>query len=230
MKKILVVDVGGSNVKMMISREEKRRKFPSGPRLTPPEAIEQIRETTRDWSYEAVALGVPAPVRNGQIASDPKHLGKGWAGFDFGKALGKPARVINDASLQALGSYHGDGRMLFLGLGTGLGSALVLENQVLPLELGDLPFADDDIIERQLGDAGLKKMGKKDWQRETLWALKLLRQALIADYVVLGGGNAKLIEKLPDGFELGHNRNVYPGGLRLWETDPETKEPRWRIW
>ncbi len=229
MKKILVVDVGGSNVKMMISPEEKRRKFPSGPKLTPEAAVEQIKQATEDWEFEAVAVGFPAPVKKGKIADDPKHLGKGWAGFDFGKALGKPARVINDASLQALGSYHAGGRMLFLGLGTGLGSALVWQDHVLPLELGDLPFVEDDIIERQLGDEGLKELGKKEWQRETLWAIKLLKQALIADYVVLGGGNAKLIEKLPDGFELGYNRNAYPGGVRLWETNGETNEPRWRI-
>jgi polyphosphate glucokinase len=229
MKKILVVDVGGSNVKMMISPEEKRRKFPSGPKLTPEAAVEQIKQATKDWEFEAVAVGFPAPVKKGKIADDPKHLGKGWAGFDFGKALGKPARVINDASLQALGSYHAGGRMLFLGLGTGLGSALVWQDHVLPLELGDLPFVEDDIIERQLGDEGLKELGKKEWQRETLWAIKLLKQALIADYVVLGGGNAKLIEKLPDGFELGYNRNAYPGGVRLWETNGETNEPRWRI-
>jgi len=208
MKKILVVDVGGSNVKMMISLEDKRRKFPSGPKLTPEDAVEQIKQATKDWEFEAVAVGFPAPVIKGKIADDPKHLGKGWAGFDFGKALGKPARVINDASLQALGSYHAGGRMLFLGLGTGLGSALVWQDHVLPLELGDLPFVENDIIERQLGDEGLKELGKKEWQRETLWAIKLLKQALIADYVVLGGGNAKLIEKLPDGFELGHNRNA----------------------
>jgi len=229
MKKILVVDVGGSNVKMMISLEDKRRKFPSGPKLTPEDAVEQIKQATKDWEFEAVAVGFPAPVIKGKIADDPKHLGKGWAGFDFGKALGKPARVINDASLQALGSYHAGGRMLFLGLGTGLGSALVWQDHVLPLELGDLPFVENDIIERQLGDEGLKELGKKEWQRETLWATKLLKQALIADYVVLGGGNAKLIEKLPDGFELGHNRNAYPGGVRLWETRAETNEPRWCI-
>jgi polyphosphate glucokinase len=228
MKKILVIDVGGSNVKMMISQEEKRRKFPSGPKLEPKEAIAQIKESTGDWSYEAVAIGFPAPVRDGKIMTDPKHLGKGWAGFDFAKAFGKPVRVINDAALQALGSYRGGGRMLFLGLGTGLGSALVWKEHVLPLELGDLPFG-DGIIEDWLGDEGMQQLGKKEWQRETLHAIEHLKLALIADYVVLGGGNAKILEKLPDGFELGHNRNAYPGGIRLWETDPETKRPRWSI-
>ncbi len=229
MKNVLVVDVGGSSVKMMISEEEKRRKFESGPKLTPEEAAREIKKATGDWDFDAVSIGVPAPVREGRITKDPKHLGKNWLGFDFAKALGKPVRMINDAALQALGSYRGDGRMLFLGLGTGLGSALVWQDHVLPLELGDLPYIDDGIIEEQLGDEGLKEMGKKEWQRETVRAIKLLKQAFIADYVVLGGGNAKLIEKLPDGFELGYNRNAYPGGVRLWETDSETKRPRWHV-
>src|SRR6266850_5761197 len=229
MKKILVVDIGGSNVKLMISQEEKRRKFKSGPKLTPNEAVEQIRNETSDWDFEAVSVGFPAPVRDGKIVHDPKHLGKNWAGFDFAKALGKPVRIINDAALQALGSYRGEGRMLFLGLGTGLGSALVWKDHVLSLELGDLPYIDDGIIEDQLGDEGLQELGKKTWEREAVRAIKLLKQAFIADYVVLGGGNARSIEKLPDGVELGHNRNAYLGGVRLWETDPETKRPRWRI-
>lgn len=229
MKNILVIDVGGSSVKMMISADEKRRKFPSGPKLGPKEAVEQIKEATSDWNYDAVSIGFPAPVRDGRIVHDPKHLGKNWAEFDFAKALGKPARVINDAALQALGSYHGGGRMLFLGLGTGLGSALVWQDHLLPLELGDLPYVDDGIIENQLGDEGLNELGRKEWQRDTVRVIKLLKQAFIADYVTLGGGNAKLIEKLPDGFELGYNRNAYPGGVRLWENDPKTNKPRWQI-
>ena len=229
MKKILVIDVGGSNVKMMISQEEKRRKFPSGPKLGPAEAVEQIKEAAHDWEFEAISIGFPAPVREGKILHDPKHLGKEWTGFDFAKALGKPVRIINDAALQAVGSYRGGGRMLFLGLGTGLGSALVWQDHLLPLELGDLPYVDHDIIEHVLGEVGLEELGKKDWQRETVWAIKLLKQAFIADYVVLGGGNAKLIEKLPEGFELGHNRNAYPGGVRLWETNAAEQTPKWKI-
>jgi polyphosphate glucokinase len=229
MKNILVIDVGGSSVKMMISVDEKRRKFPSGPKLGPKEAVEQIKEATGDWNYDAVSIGFPAPVRDGRVVHDPKHLGKNWAEFDFAKALGKPTRVINDAALQALGSYHGGGRMLFLGLGTGLGSALVWQDHLLPLELGDLPYVDDGIIEDQVGDEGLNELGRKEWQRDTVRVIKLLKQAFIADYVTLGGGNAKLIEKLPDGVELGYNRNAYPGGVRLWENDPKTNKPRWQI-
>ncbi len=229
MKKVLVIDVGGSNVKMMISARAKRRKFESGPRLTPAQAVVQIKKATADWDYEAIAIGFPAPVRDGKIVKNPKHLGRGWAGFDFAKALGKPTRVINDAALQALGSYHGGGRMLFLGLGTGLGSALVWQNTVMPLELGDLPYQDEYIIENWLGDEGLDQIGKKNWLRETHYAIQQLKLAVIADYVVLGGGNARLLEALPKGIELGHNRNVYPGGVRLWEDDPKTKRPRWRV-
>jgi hypothetical protein len=228
-ERVLVVDIGGSNVKLMISQEEKRRKFESGPKLAPNETVEQIKETTADWDYHVVSVGFPAPVRDGKIMTDPKHLGKGWAGFDFAEALGKPVRIINDAALQALGSYHGGGRMLFLGLGTGLGSALVWEEHLLPLELGDLPFVDDGIIEDVLGTDGKKKLGKKAWRREAVRAIKHLKLALIADYVVLGGGNAKSIEELPEDVELGHNRNAYPGGCRLWEVDPETKQPKWQI-
>ena len=228
--KILVVDIGGSNVKLMISQEEKRRKFPSGPELRPNDAMKQLKEATADWDFDVISMGFPAPVREGRIISDPKHLGKGWAGFDFEKSLGKPVRVINDAALQALGSYHeGGGRMLFLGLGTGLGSALVWPGHLLSLELGDLPYVNEGIIEDMLGEKGLEELGKKEWRRETVRAIQLLKRAFIADYVTLGGGNAKLIEELPPGFELGHNRNAYPGGVRLWETEPGTKAPRWRI-
>lgn len=227
-KKILVVDVGGSNVKLMISAAEKRRKFSSGPKLGPEEAVKEIKEATRDWNFDAVSIGFPAPVREGKIVNDPKHLGKNWAGFDFAKALGKPVRLINDAALQALGSYHGGGRMLFLGLGTGLGSALVWKENLLPLEFGDLPFG-DGIIEDWLGDEGMERLGKKEWQRETLDAIQHLKLAVIADYVVLGGGNAKELEELPEGFELGHNRNAYPGGIRLWETRADGRTPKWKI-
>ncbi len=229
-KKILVVDIGGSNVKLMISAEEKRRKFPSGPKLAPGETIAGIKEHTSDWDYDAVSVGFPAPVRDGKIVGDkPKHLGKGWLEFDFAQALGKPTRVVNDAVLQALGSYR-DGRMLFLGFGTGLGSALVWDGYVLSLELGDLPYVNHEIIEVKIGDAALAEVGKKDWRKEARFIVEQLKSSFIADHVVLGGGNAVLLEEeLPDGVELGHNRNVFPGGVRLWETDASGKNPKWRI-
>jgi polyphosphate glucokinase len=226
-KRVLVIDVGGSNVKLMISRWEKR-KFKSGPNLTPREMVAQVKPLLQDWSFEAVSMGFPSPVRNGRIMSEPKHLGPGWARFDYEKALGKPIRVINDAAMQALGSFRG-GRMLFLGLGTGLGSTLIWERNVLPLELGDLPYGNGDIIEHYLGKSGIKQLGEKKWKREVLRAVLSLKKSLIADYVVLGGGSAKKFDQLPNGIELGHNRNAFLGGVRLWQTDPRTRRAKWRI-
>jgi polyphosphate glucokinase len=228
-KKILVVDIGGSNVKLMISAEEKRRKFPSGPKLGPRETIAQIKEIAAEWEYDAVSVGFPSAVHEGTILKDPKNLGPGWIGFDFAKSLGKPTRVVNDAALQALGSYEGEGRMLFLGLGTGLGSTLVWAGHVLSLELGFLPYIGNGIIEDQLGAAGMLRIGKKAWRKEAKRAIEQLKIAFIANHVVLGGGNAKLLEELPDDVGLGHNRNVYPGGVRLWETDADGKTLKWKF-
>ncbi len=226
-RKILVIDIGGSNVKLMISRSGKR-KFKSGPQLTPRAMVAQIEPLVSDWKFDAISMGFPAPVRDGQIISEPKHLANGWVGFDFEKAFVKPVRIINDASMQALGSYHG-GRMLFLGLGTGLGSALVWTNYVLPLELGDLPYRNGSIIEDYLGKPGLARLGEKTWRRDVEHALVQLKKALIADYVVLGGGNAKKFDELPEGIERGHNRNAFLGGTRLWQIDPRTRRPKWQI-
>jgi hypothetical protein len=226
-KRILVIDIGGTNVKMMISRGN-RRKFKSGPKMTPRDLMTQIKTELGGWKFDAVAIGFPAPVRDGRILSEPKHLGKGWVRFNFEKALGKPVRIINDAALQALGSYRG-GRMLFLGLGTGLGSTLVLRDMVLPLELGDLPYRDRRIIEDFLGKPGICELGHKEWEREVMFAVGQLRKSLIADYLVLGGGNAKELSQLPEGAELGHNRNAFLGGVRLWQTDPRTRRPKWKI-
>jgi polyphosphate glucokinase len=226
-KKILVIDVGGTHVKLMISPMEKR-KFKSGPQLTPRDMVAQIRPLVGDWKFDAISMGFPSPVHDGRILSEPKHLGKGWIGFDFEKAFSKPVRIINDASLQALGSYHGR-RMLFLGLGTGLGSALVWSNCVLPLELGDLPYRNGNIIEDYLGKPGLARLGEKTWRHDVEHALVQLKKALIADYVVLGGGNAKKLDKLPQGIERGHNRNAFLGGTRLWQINTRTRRPKWQI-
>ncbi len=226
-KRILVIDVGGSNVKLMISRWEKR-KFKSGPDLTPREMVAQVKPLLQDWSFDAVSMGFPAPVRNGRIMSEPKNLGPGWTRFDYEKSLGKPIRIINDAAMQALGSFH-RGRMLFLGLGTGLGSTFIWETNVLPLELGDLPYGNGDIIEDYLGKSGMKQLGEKAWKREVLRAVLLLKKSLIADYAVLGGGSAKKFDTLPPGIEPGHNRNAFRGGVRLWQIDPRTHRPKWKI-
>ena len=226
MKKVLVIDIGGTNVKLMISRREKR-KFDSGPRLSPRQLIAQVKKTAEGWSYDAISIGFPAPVQKGRIMKDPKHLAKGWIGYDFNKSLTKPTRVLNDAAMQALGSYRG-GRMLFLGLGTGLGSTLIWQKHVLPLELGDLPY-EGGIIEDVLGKPGLECLGKKVWEREVLFCIAQLKLSFIADYVMLGGGNAKFLGQLPNGIELGHNRNAYLGGCRMREKDPRTRQPKWHV-
>ena len=226
-KRILVIDIGGTHVKLMISRAQKR-KFKSGPKLTPREMVKQIKVEIERWKYDAISIGFPSPVRDGRILYEPKHLGKGWVGFNFEKALGKPVRIVNDAALQALGSYHG-GRMLFLGLGTGLGSTLVLPDMVFPLELGDLPYCDDRIIEDFLGKPGIAELGEEEWERLVMGAVAQLKKSFIADYVVLGGGSTKKLSELPEGAEQGHNRNAYLGGVRLWQTDPGTRRPTWKI-
>lgn len=227
MKKILVVDIGGTHVKLMISRDRKR-KFDSGLKLSPRQLVAEIKETAHDWDYEAVSIGFPSPVKKGQIMKNPKHLAAGWVGWDFKKSLGKPVKVINDAAMQALGSYHG-GRMLFLGLGTGLGSTLIWEKNVLPLELGDLPYGSGMMIEDFISKRGLEKFGRKRWLAEVHAAVTRLKLSFIADHVVLGGGNAKLLGRLPKGFELGANKNAYLGGCRLWQKDARTGRDKWNI-
>jgi predicted NBD/HSP70 family sugar kinase len=226
MKKTLVVDIGGTHVKLMMERSE-HRVFDSGSRMEPSDFVARLRERACDWKFDNISIGFPAPVRGGKIIRNPKHLGKGWVDFDFRKALGKPVQIINDAAMQALGSYRG-GRMLFLGLGTGLGSALLLENMLFPLELGDLPYRDRDIIENFLGIPGIERLGLDEWKREVLFAVTQLKKSFIADYVVLGGGNVHRFDQLPDGIERGENENAFVGGLRLWETGPGG-EKKWRI-
>jgi hypothetical protein len=226
-KKVLVIDVGGRHVKAMISRADKR-KFKSGPDMGPRQMISELSAALEGWKYDVISIGFPSPVLNGRIASEPKHLGPGWVGFNFEKAFGKPVRLINDAALQALGSYRG-GRMLFLGLGTGLGSTLVWRDHVLPLELGDLPYRNGRIIEDYLGRPGIAELGEKEWKRQVVLAVTQLKKSLIADYVVLGGGNAKKFDTLPDGIELGHNRNAFLGGVRLWQTGARSGQPKWQI-
>ena len=225
-KTILVVDIGGTHVKLLISHTE-TRKFDSGMTLSPRQLVSQIKKHSRGWKYDAISIGFPSVVKKSRITKEPKHLAQGWVGWDFNKSLGKPTRLLNDAAMQALGSYRG-GRMLFLGLGTGLGSALVWKRNLLPLELGDLPY-EGGIIEQVLGKPGLDRLGKKKWKREVFFCLKKLKLSFIADYIVLGGGNAKQFDRLPDGIVPGDNRNVYLGGLRLWETDPKTRRPKWAV-
>lgn len=215
-KRILAVDIGGTHVKVLCSPNE-QRQFDSGAKFRPREFIARFRENTRDWKFDAVSIGFPAPVRHGRIIKAPSHLGEGWIGHNFAKSLGKPARVINDAAMQALGSYQGRGRMLFLGLGTGLGAALVWQRHVLSLELGHLPYGRPDVIENFLGIPGIDRLGQEKWKREVLFAIEKLRKAMIADRVVLGGGNVHRFHHLPAGVERGKNQNAFRGGVRLWE-------------
>jgi polyphosphate glucokinase len=216
--KILVVDVGGNNVKLLATGHEDAKKVPSGPDLTPQRMMKGIREAIPDWEYDVVTIGIPAPVRDGRPAHEPKNLGTGWVDFDYEAAFGKPVRLINDAAMQALGSYEG-GRMLFLGLGTGLGAALILEGLVQPLEIAHLPYKDGKTYEEFVGKKAQSRMGKKDWRKVVNEVVEDLHAAFQVDDVVLGGGNSKQLKEIPEVARLGSNRNAFPGGFRLW-TDP----------
>ena len=226
MNKTLVVDIGGTHVKLMLEGAE-QRQFDSGSKMQPADFTAYVKENIRDWTIDNISIGFPSVVRGRKIVKEPKHLGNGWIGFDFEKSLGKPVHVINDAAMQALGSYRG-GRMLFLGLGTGLGSALALDGMLFPLELGDLPYRDRDIIENFLGIPGIERLGEDEWKREVIFAVIQLKKSFIADYVVLGGGNVHRFDQLPDGIERGKNENAFLGGLRLWETQAGG-EKKWQI-
>jgi polyphosphate glucokinase len=209
------VDVGGSHVKAKLSSTGEERRFDSGSDLSAQQMVDGLRKLTADWDFDAVSIGIPAPVRNGRVESEPVNLGTGWAGFDFEQALGKPTKVVNDAVMQALGSYEGD-KMLFLGLGTGLGSTLVDGQAVEPLELGHLPYR-KATFEDYVGQAGRERLGKKRWREAVAETVELLSKALEPDYVVLGGGNAKLLKELPPNARLGANQNAFIGAFRLWE-------------
>jgi predicted NBD/HSP70 family sugar kinase len=219
-QKILAVDVGGSHVKLLLSGgDHEVRRFESGPDLGPKEMVQRILALTEDWPYGAVSVGFPAPVHGGRVVADPVNLGPGWIGFDFAKAFGQPTKVINDAAMQALGSYEG-GKMLFLGLGTGLGTAFVVDGVVEPMELGHLPFR-KATFEDYVGERGLERLGKKKWRAAVAETVDRLAAALEPDYVVLGGGNAKKLGDLPANARLGANGNAFVGGFRLW--DPAAK-------
>jgi polyphosphate glucokinase len=213
---VLAIDIGGSHVKMLVSRAHEPLRFTSGPTLTPRQMVKQAMLLAANWKYTAVSIGVPGVVVHGRIAAEPRHLGRGWVGFDFGKAFGCPVRVINDAAMQALGSYAG-GRMLFLGLGTGLGSAMIVDGRVEPMELAHLPYRKGRTFEEYVGAAGLKRLGLEKWRKHVRAVVKILRAALEPDYVVLGGGNAPRLGRLPRGVRLGDNADAFIGGFRLWK-------------
>jgi polyphosphate glucokinase len=215
---ILVIDVGGTNVKVRTVKHDEPVKIPSGPTMPPTLMAAEVHRVLNGVEYTGVSIGYPGPVINGQPALEPHNLAAGWVGFDYASAFTAPVKIINDAAMQALGSYEG-GRMLFLGLGTGLGSALIIDDVLAPLELAHLPYKKDKTFEDHVGLRGLEHSGKKKWREEVLDVVARLKAALVVDYVVLGGGNAKLMKELPRDVRLGDNANAFRGGLRLFGQD-----------
>ena len=213
--KILVIDIGGTHVKMLATGHRKFVEIRSGPKMTPAKMVSAVRAATEGWKYDVISIGYPGAVVHGRPISEPHHLASGWVGFNFKRVFGRPIKIINDAAMQALGSYQG-GRMFFLGLGTGLGSALIVENVLEPMELAHLPYRKGRSYEDYLGQVGLKRLGKKKWRHHVKKVVKQLKTALQADYVVLGGGNARLLKKLPPDTRRGDNANAFEGGYRLW--------------
>ena len=230
-KRILAVDVGGSHVKVLLSGlpagQDAARRVDSNPKFTPGQMVKAVRTLAQGWRYDAVSIGYPGVVWHGRPLIEPHHLGKGWVGFDYAAAFGKPVRMVNDAAMQAIGSYEG-GRMLFLGLGTGLGSALILGGVLEPMELGHLPYRKGRTYEYYLGIPGLARLGKNRWRRAVFDVVDRLSAAFEVDYVVLGGGNVAKLKKLPPRVRAGHNANAFIGGFKLWSekswtTDPDPK-------
>ena len=216
LKNILTIDVGGTNVKILLTGQKDPIKIPSGTEMTCKKMVEEVKKAAAGWKYDGVSIGYPGPVVGGQPAIEPHNLGSGWVSMDYKKAFGVPVKIVNDAALQALGSYEG-GRMLFLGLGTGLGSALIVDGVLEPMELAHLPYRKGATYEDYTGVRGIKKLGKKVWRKHVGKIVEQLRAALQADYVVLGGGNAKLLKKLPPQCHAGDNKNAFKGGQRLWD-------------
>jgi polyphosphate glucokinase len=214
---VLAVDVGGTHVKCLASGEREERVASSGPELTAAQMVEAVQELAAGWSFEVVSVGVPSPVHGGRVVAEPVNLGAGWTGFDYEAAFGKPTKVVNDAAMQAIGSYEG-GKMLFLGLGTGLGSTLIVGGVVEPMELGHLPYR-DKTFEDYVAVSALERNGRERWRVDVLDVIATLTAALEPEYVVLGGGNAPEVGELPPHVRLGDNANAFTGGFRLWDPD-----------
>ncbi len=212
---VLAVDIGGTNVKILATGQAEPRKFPSGPTITPGQMVSGVQELAKDWPYKAVSIGYPGVVLKGRIAAEPHNLGPGWVGFDFESAFECPVKVMNDAAMQALGSYHG-GELLFLGLGTGLGSAMIVDGIVVPMELAHLPYK-KATFEDYVGVRGRERLGKKKWEAHVNQVVERLAHALLPDDIVLGGGNVKKLKELPAGCRAGDNANAFLGGFRMWE-------------
>jgi predicted NBD/HSP70 family sugar kinase len=215
-RRVLVIDVGGTHVKVYATGHAEPIRLPSGPRLTPGRMLAAVRRAVarEGWDFDVISIGIPAPVARGKVMREPANLGRGWTRFDFATAAGKPVRIVNDAAMQALGSYEG-GAMLFLGLGTGLGSGLIVDGTLVPLELARLPYGEGE-MEDQVGLRGLVKLGKRRWRKRVAEIVAVLRSALAVDYVVLGGGNSRRLKELPEGCRLGSNAFACEGGERLW--------------
>ncbi len=222
--KTLVIDVGGTNVKLLATGRQEVVKIPSGFKMTAVALVEAVLAAAHDWDYETVSIGYPGPVVDGRPLREPYNLGSGWVDFDYPGRLGRPVRLLNDAAMQALGSYQG-GRMLFLGLGTGLGSAMVIGKTVVPLELAHLPYRKGRTFEDYVGLRGLERLGKRKWRRAVADVVARLKTAMVADYVVLGGGNVNRLRSLPRDTRPGDNRNALIGGFRLWEEDVAIASP-----
>jgi polyphosphate glucokinase len=217
---VLVIDVGGTHVKFLVSGETEHRRFDSGTEMTAAAMAEGVKRDTQDWRYDVVSIGYPGPVLRGKPVAEPKNLGGGWVCFDFSGAFGRPVKVINDAAMQALGSYEG-GKMLFLGLGTGLGTTMIVDGVVEPMEIGHLPYR-KRTYEDYVGVRGFKRVGKKKWRRYVVDVIERLTAALEPDYVVLGGGNAEELKELPPNCRMGDNANAFAGGFRLWNQGDAT--------
>jgi polyphosphate glucokinase len=213
---VLAIDIGGSHVKLMTDAGRTRREFVSGPKLSARMMVRKVRALTRDWSYDVVSVGYPGPVVHDRPLREPHNLGRGWTGFDFAKAFGVPTRVVNDALMQAIGGYQG-GRMLFLGLGTGLGSAMIVDGIPEPMELGHLPYRNGKTFEDYVGAAGLAQLGRKKWRRAVDDVLERLFAALEQDYIMLGGGNADKVDHPARNVRFGDNANAFEGGFRMWK-------------
>ncbi len=218
---VLVIDVGGTHVKILATGQRELREFPSGPTLTPKQMVAGVKKLAKDWKYDAVSIGYPGPVVRNRPLAEPYNLGRGWVGFEFKAAFKRPVKVVNDAAMQAVGSYRG-GKMLFLGLGTGLGSTMIDEGIVEPMELGHLPYK-KGTYEDYVGTRGLKKRGKKKWRRSVADVISRLVAALEPEDVVLGGGNVKKLKEMPPGCRAGNNANAFVGGFRLWKKVNKSK-------
>ncbi|MEP0322321.1 ROK family protein [Bauldia litoralis] len=216
--KVLSIDIGGSHVKILATGRRAKRAVDSGPKMTAEQMVSDVKTLAEGWDYDVISMGYPGPVVHNRPVVDPANLGPGWAGYDFETAFGCPVKVVNDALLQAIGSYEGR-RMLFLGLGTGLGSALIVDNVAQPMELAHLPFKKKKTFEDYVGEAGLKRLGKKKWRHEVFEVVERLRAATQPDYIVIGGGNVRMLDKLPPGCRRGDNANAFKGGFRLWDKD-----------